>query len=258
MKNSLFLPTLAGALFLAAGIAFAETREWTQADSGKKIQAEYVGLKDEGTVTIKMSNGKTFDIPLNSLSQEDQDFVKAQNMADAPKEGKGGKGKAEEVELPEGEVTVVLSGVHMCCRDCEEAVPGIKDNRKISWIEGIEMEGDKDAGTITIKAPSGKAMMSALEAVEASGFYGTSDHEVLKIEEIEDSEFGASIFTVTAIHLCCGQCVKDIDAAVMSVEGVTEHTAEEGKDRFFVKGDNVKPSDVMKALRAAGFGGVRQ
>ena len=54
-----------------------EARTWTDAKSGKKIEAEFVSASG-GKVTLKLANGKTVPLDLGRLSQADQDFIKSQ------------------------------------------------------------------------------------------------------------------------------------------------------------------------------------
>ena len=71
-----FLPALI-ALGLTAG---ACARTWTDAQSGREIEADLIGLDGE-TVSLKRSDGKTFELPLARLSAADQEFVKNQATA---------------------------------------------------------------------------------------------------------------------------------------------------------------------------------
>lgn len=54
--------------------SFAESRTWTNS-AGKTIEGEYVRATDKD-VSVKLTSGKIVKLPLASLSQEDQDFVK--------------------------------------------------------------------------------------------------------------------------------------------------------------------------------------
>jgi hypothetical protein len=63
----------AALLALQASLGFAETREWTSAD-GRKIIAELVSSQD-GQVTLRRDDGKTFTIGTAALSKADADFV---------------------------------------------------------------------------------------------------------------------------------------------------------------------------------------
>lgn len=75
--------------FLLIGIVFAllhggvsQARTWTEAVSGKQIEAEWVGA-DADTVTIVIKGGQTFTLPIAKLSAEDQDFIR-QKLAPGP------------------------------------------------------------------------------------------------------------------------------------------------------------------------------
>ena len=266
MKKLLFPILLIGAV-MALGLNHlrAEVREWTQAATGNKISAEFVKMKDEKTVTIRMTGGKTFDVAVASLSEADQEFIKSQMAGasesastDAPKETAGKPG-----EIPEGEVTVTLSGVHMCCKGCVEAVEGIKENEDIKVVidEEVEFSASRSDKTITIKAPSGKAAQGALKAVVAAGYYGESDHSALKIDEAKGkgSDFTTKTVQIRDVHLCCGSCVKAVKKAVESVDGVDDLEVKSGAKRFTVTSEeDFKPYDILMALRAAGFGGTWQ
>ncbi len=87
MKTCFFTRRLvSGAFAFAVAAVFAvgdaTARTWTQAASGKKIEAEFVSSAD-GSVTIKMSNGQNATVPLSALSEEDQDWVAEQASGSA-------------------------------------------------------------------------------------------------------------------------------------------------------------------------------
>lgn len=245
---------LAVILFAAASVVIfkpvlAEERDWTRAADGKKIRAEFVGMKDETTVKIKMSNGRTFEVPLTSLSEADATYIKelAPKMAAAE--------PAKPPALPEGETSLTLSGVHLCCAACEDGVTEIGNDPKNPLPAGVTLTPDRKAGSILIKAPSGKDAQAALRSIVAAGFYGSSDNDALKITDLKPDDFTAETMTVTNIHLCCGSCVKAFNKAVESVEGVKASEAKSGAERVVITGTSFKPYEVMQALRAAGFGG---
>ncbi len=58
-------------------------RPWTEAASGRKIEADYVSA-DAQSVTLAVKGGKTFKIELARLSAEDNAFVKQQLSAATP------------------------------------------------------------------------------------------------------------------------------------------------------------------------------
>ena len=62
-------------LLCLSAICNAELRTWT-AVNGKEVEAEFVSNSD-GQVTLKLKSGKIFEVPLNKLSEADQDFVTA-------------------------------------------------------------------------------------------------------------------------------------------------------------------------------------
>lgn len=239
--------------FLAISLTFlslaqAEVREWTRSADNRKITAEYVGMKDENTVQLKMPNG-TFDVPVASLSEADQEYIKSQQEEMAAE----GEGTAE-VSIPEGEVTVTLSGVHICCSDCEDKIEALNGAKSMRFYPETEFTADKKDKTVEIEAPSGKAAMYALEMLFKAGFCGVSDHPVLTVPPLEERDFETGVASLRDLHLCCNTCVSDLEEAVMTVEGVEEMKGEVGDDSVMIKGSKFKPTDVVKAAREAGFG----
>ena len=59
-------------------------RTW-EAVNGKKVEAQFVSNSD-GQVTLRGKNGKTFKVPINKLSQADQDFILADSASPSAKE----------------------------------------------------------------------------------------------------------------------------------------------------------------------------
>ncbi len=231
-----------GIVWLAVSTVSAEVREWTRASDGKKIPAEFVGLKDEATVKIKTARGQIFEVPLENLSEEDKAYVKVAVAKNAP--------------LPEGETTVTLAGVHLCCASCVEAIEEIGSGKGKSLPKGVVITADRSANAIVVKAPNGKDAQAALLAVVEAGFYGTSDDPAVAIPEIESSDATSDTMEVRNVHLCCGGCVRPFTKAVESVDGVESCDAKNGATTVTVKGKGFKPGEVMKALREAGFGGT--
>lgn len=236
MKTKTLILLTAG-LTLSLGFA-AYARTWTQAATGKTIEGDFVRLKDPQTAIISI-NGQQKNVPLAMLSKEDQDFI-----AEQVKAGPGGTAKAEPA-LPEGETTVVLSGVHLCCGGCKTAA---KDAlTKVADV--VPTVGDKD---ITVKAPTGAKVKEALAELAKAGFYGKSDHQVLIIPEYAASD-DAEVESVTLsdVHLCCRSCVDAVDKAIKTIDGAT-HTATTDATEFEVKG-KFKKSAILAALHAEGL-----
>ncbi len=259
MKNIPASLALALIAVFSCPVLDAQVRDWTRAADGKKIPAEFAGMKDEGTVKIKLANGQIYEVPLSGLSPEDGAYIK-ETIAKAGGAMKPAAGPTATPvpAVPEGAVTITLSGVHLCCKDCEEAVLKISANEKTPVPAGVTFTPDRKEGTIVITAPSGKDAQAALRGVMAAGFYGKSDNEAVKIADLKPDDFTAGTMVVRGSHLCCGGCVKAFAKAVESVEGVDSHEAKTGAASVVVKGENFKPSEVMQALREAGFGGSFQ
>ncbi len=255
----LFLLVLITLFFLTPG--YAEVREWTRASDGKKITAEFAGMKNETTVKIKLGNGQIYEVPLSGLSPEDgvfiQDAVAKESVAMKATVDSGVNPPQPRTE-PEGPVTVILSGVHLCCRDCEEAVTNIAANEKTPVPAGVVITPNRKEGSISVAAASGKDAQAALRSILAAGFFGSSDHDVLKIADLKPDEFTTNTMIVRDAHLCCAGCVKAFARAVASVKGVKSHEAKSGATSVKIEGEDFKPYEVMQTLREAGFGGTFQ
>lgn len=90
MKTIAYL--LSGALF-ATALTLAEARTWTNS-SGKQLEAEFLGSTGGQVQLKRQADGKSFTIPLSSLSEADQAFVKEQasspGAAEKSSSGAGG------------------------------------------------------------------------------------------------------------------------------------------------------------------------
>ena len=53
----------------------APSRTWTDATGKFRTEAEYLGL-DDGKVKLKKANGKVITVPLEKLSEADQEYVR--------------------------------------------------------------------------------------------------------------------------------------------------------------------------------------
>jgi outer membrane protein assembly factor BamB len=67
------IPALTALAFMI-GSSTLLARTWTDAKSGKTLEAELVGLKD-GKVTLKFKDGKTFELELDRLIADDKAFA---------------------------------------------------------------------------------------------------------------------------------------------------------------------------------------
>ena len=148
------------------------------------------------------------------------------------------------------DTTVKLSNVHLCCDGC---VKGI--DKAVAKVTGVAAQSDKDAGTVSIKAPDSATAQKAVNAIVAAGYFGKSSDEAIKVKPKSGAKKKkVQSLTVSGVHLCCGKCVTAASDALSKVSGVKANTAAKGAESFVVTGD-FNPKEVMAALNKAGFSG---
>lgn len=76
------IPTFTALAFMI-GNATLTARTWTEAKSGKTLEAELLGLKD-GKVILKRKDGKTFELELDRLTADDKAFAEQAAAAKSP------------------------------------------------------------------------------------------------------------------------------------------------------------------------------
>lgn len=146
------------------------------------------------------------------------------------------------------EIEVELTGVHLCCQGCVNAV-----NAALGSVEGVGSRCDMENGTVTLTASDDSAARDALAALAAAGFYGTSDNPNLAMKPVGNVPKGkVKRVKVSGIHNCCGPCCRAIKGAIATVDGVTGDSAESGATTFEVTGD-FHAAALVEALNAAGF-----
>jgi len=148
------------------------------------------------------------------------------------------------------DVTVTISGVHLCCQSCVKGVA-----TAVAGVTGLTAKADQDAGTVTLTAADTATVQKGADALVAAGFFGKSSDPAIKI----NAATGAKNQTVQSIkieglHLCCGKCVKAVNEVLATVPGVTGNTAAKGATSFEVTG-NFNDKDVFDALQKAGLTG---
>lgn len=119
-----------------------ELRDWTNT-AGKTISAEMVSLSGND-ITLKMENGRTYTLPLDSLSAEDQTFAKTalaekEAIASAPK--------------PKTETLMTLPGKLLYETDFKEMPEGWSGNvgdwsASESGLTGTERAADDHAAVM--------------------------------------------------------------------------------------------------------------
>jgi len=146
------------------------------------------------------------------------------------------------------EVKVKLTGVHLCCQGCVNAVgAALRD------VEGVDSHCDMANGTVTFTAGNAAAARTALDSLGAAGFYGRADNQDLLMKPVGAVPDGkVSGLRVSGIHNCCGPCSDAIKGAIATVDGVTGDTAKPEATTFEVTGD-FHAAALVKALNDAGF-----
>lgn len=150
------------------------------------------------------------------------------------------------------ETTITLQGVHNCCKGCAngitKAAEGIKDVT-------VTPEGKK----VTITAKSKTNAKKAVEAIQAAGYFGTSEDEVVQakapVATSAKPEKKLTSATVTGAHLCCGKCVTAVSDAVKTVAGITKSNIVAKSKTFTVEGE-FSEKELLAALNKAGFSGA--
>lgn len=146
--------------------------------------------------------------------------------------------------------TVTLEGVHLCCKACERGV-----TKAITEVEGASCSTDQDSEQVTLTAPNKKSLRKSVNAILNAGYYGTPTDKSVKAKDLSGAKNKmVESLTVTGIHLCCGQCVSNVEDALDTVEGVTGSTIEKKVDSFQVMG-KFNAKEVFAALREAGVSG---
>lgn len=136
--------------------------------------------------------------------------------------------------------TVSLSGVHNCCKKCDDGI--------IKAVKSAGAEAKTDKGTVIITASDAAVAKKAVAALLAAGYAGKG----AEAPAVADAKVKSA--TVSGVHLCCGKCVTAAEKAVMSVAGVTKHNATKGAESFTVEGD-FSTAALAAALNKCGLNG---
>lgn len=146
------------------------------------------------------------------------------------------------------EVHLELTGVHLCCQGCVDAV-----DEAIGSVTGVHSLCDMERGTVNLTAPDADKARKALDALAAAGFYGHSDDPGLAMQPVGAVPSGkVKGVIVSGIHNCCTPCCDAIRDAIATVAGVTGDTARPRATDFEVRGD-FHAGALVKALNEAGF-----
>ena len=145
---------------------------------------------------------------------------------------------------------VKLTNVHLCCPSCVKGVA-----KAIGTVPGVAANSDQEEGTVTLTGPDNATVQKAADALVAAGYFGKSATPGIKlVSDTGAQDKKVQSLKVEGVHLCCGKCVKAVNHALESVEGVKANTATKGATSFEVTGD-FNDKDVFAALQKAGLTG---
>jgi copper chaperone CopZ len=151
--------------------------------------------------------------------------------------------------MPVEEMHVEVTGVHLCCQGCVDAV-----DAAVKSVAGATSRCDIDKKTVTLTARDRAAAQKALDAIAAAGFHGSTDDAHLAMRAVSRIPRGrVKRLKVSGIDNCCALCCEAIKGAIATVDGVAGDTATPGATAFEVTGD-LQAAAVVQALNAAGFG----
>jgi mercuric ion binding protein len=136
---------------------------------------------------------------------------------------------------------IVLTGVHNCCKKCDTGIA-----EAVTKVEGASVKTEK--GKVTVTAKDEATAKLAVQSLVSNGYFGQGAVAPAVVDQKVKSA------TVTGLHLCCGKCVTAAEEAVLSVAGVTGHTAAKGVTSFKVEGD-FSTQQLANALHKAGLHG---
>src|SRR5882672_7453124 len=148
------------------------------------------------------------------------------------------------------DVSVKISGVHLCCQGC---VKGVKS--AVGKVQGVTVNADEDSGTVSLTGPDKATVQKAADALVAGGYFGKSSDAGIKLNAHAGAK-GKKVqsLKVEGVHLCCGKCVKAVNETLGSVAGVKGNTAAKYAESFMVTGD-FNDKEVFDALQKAGLAG---
>ena len=146
--------------------------------------------------------------------------------------------------------TLVIDGVHNCCKSCENGI-----RKAVESVKGATLASStKTSATVEVKGKSDARKV--MEALMDAGYYGT----IQGASETSSTSASAAMpekltsATVTGVHLCCGKCVTAAKNALADVPGITENTIANKAKSFTVKG-TFTAAELTAALNKQGLHG---
>jgi copper chaperone CopZ len=157
---------------------------------------------------------------------------------------------ADAPAAPAKPYTVTLSDAHVCCHSCV-----VGASAAVASLKDVKADADIDKKTIVITAPDKASAQKAMDALTAAGYFGKSSDAAIKVDGATGAkDEKVSSLEVKNLHLCCGSCVKAVNAVLADVPGYKANDAKVKAATFTITGD-FKPTDVFAALQKAGLTG---
>ncbi len=157
----------------------ADARTWTEAASGRQIEADFLALQDD-SVKLRMSDGREVSIVLSRLSAADQEFAKTQ-AASAPPAARASSGVASGEAAASGADWPTWRGAN---RDGISPDTGLlkswpKDGPELLWTyenagKGYSAPAIVGGRFYTLGARDGEAMIICLDAESGEEIWAVS------------------------------------------------------------------------------------
>jgi S1-C subfamily serine protease len=162
-RNSIYfiaVSLLIALLSLAVVGQSAEMRTWTSKAGQHSVEAEFVELKDNGMVVLKLGSGKTIEVPLDKLSSQDQAHVRFVSSTTKPLSSIDGQPKAPaEIEAEASQARTAKEAVMLY--KFYLAKPNLSASQRAAAEAGMaEWKKKADADQVRV----GKKWMSGDEA----------------------------------------------------------------------------------------------
>jgi|SRR5579871_3111682 len=150
---------------------------------------------------------------------------------------------------------LAVKGVHLCCGQCVSLA-----KEALTGIDGVsDVNVDRSAKSITLKAADEKAAKAAIEKLADAGFHGAA---TLDTKEIAFPESGAKkgdkakTVVISGVHLCCPACVEGVKTALKDREDIKDQQFDRTARTVTLTGSDVDIVAAIAALNKAGFHGI--
>jgi copper chaperone CopZ len=133
----------------------------------------------------------------------------------------------------DGDKTVTLKDVHICCGSC---VTGVKTaTTPIKGLTAVASQADK---TVVLTAADKETLQKGVDALVAAGYFGKSSDDTVKVNAVTGAKDGkVQSVDIEGVHLCCNSCVTAMKDVLKKVDGVKTDTVKSKATSFNVAGD---------------------